>query len=106
MRLDVSQESSPFPGETTIHQAGESGADTACSSYAGLVYAGEILGILGCMRSNSRPMGFECGAGRPRTKALVQGSSVWSSATGRGGSIKVIGVIGGNKSGLVAGLAE
>jgi len=51
-------------------------------------------------------MGFECGAGKPRTKALVQGSSVWSSATGRGGSIKVIGVIGGNKSGLVAGLAE
>jgi hypothetical protein len=43
---------------------------------------------------------------RARTKALGQGSSIGSSATGKGGSIKVIGTIGGNKSGLVAGLAE
>jgi hypothetical protein len=47
----------PFPRETTIRQAGESGADTACSSHAGLDYASEMLGILGCMRSNSGPWG-------------------------------------------------
>lgn len=60
----------PIPGETTISQAGESDADIACSSRAGLDYAGEILGDPGVHEIPAAAHGVRMRSKKARIKAL------------------------------------